>query len=128
MLSHATPFGQVGSYGLLIDRDLPAGQQVAELVRVLRKDGADVAIAFPLRDGASGNKTVPLADMIDASPLNRAETRELTELTRALFGKPSRGAKAKRLAALKQRATWFPVFAKRMDALHARQRQRQRAA
>lgn len=86
MLKTPTPFPHVGSFALLIDKTLPAEQQRAELVRIMRRDPGcfdgspsklrNVAVAFPLRVGASGNRLVFAEDLIDGTPLTRAESRE----------------------------------------------------
>lgn len=116
LLSPETPFPQVGSYALLIDRDRPLEQQSAELVRILRRYRMDrdapVTVAFPLREGASGTKSVVVSDLIDATPLTSAESREMTDLGRALTGPRVRGrkAKAERYGQLRARAIWAPHF------------------
>jgi hypothetical protein len=132
LLTPETPFPNVGSYALLIDcdscrsggsaqrsNDCRVGHG-AELARILRasvgEDGRatertlTATIALPLRDGASGTKTVPFADLIDATPLTGAEGKEMVDLDRELRSKPLRGRAAKqaRHDALKRRAIWAP--------------------
>lgn len=85
MLKVPAPFPQVGSYAMFVDSNLPRDDQRAELVRIIRRPtvcdrGGDVAIALPLRIGASGNQVVDEADLLDATPLTGAEQRELTDL------------------------------------------------
>jgi hypothetical protein len=89
MLRIPAPFPEVGSYALLIDTNLPAVQQRAELVRVMRRDPAhgQSAVAFPLRVGAFGNRVVGESELIDATPLTKDEERELADLQRHLAGR-----------------------------------------
>ena len=118
MLSAETPFPQVGSYALLVDRDLPPERQRAELVRIQYRhlampgDSALVTVAFPLRGGADGTKRVPLAELIDGTPLASVESRRMTDLRRELAGSRVRGRKAKDALyqALRTRAIWAPHF------------------
>jgi hypothetical protein len=134
MLDAPTPFPNIGSYGLLIDEDEPA-PQAAELVRIIacRFDGDGAAIAllsFPLREGARGNKEVPLDALIDATPLTIEEQREFHDLDRQLFGRTSfrsKGLKAKeeRRETLKRRILWGPFFDRKLKAMRDR---RQNAA
>lgn len=131
MLSPETPFPQVGSYALLIDRDRPIERQSAELVRILRRYrmgwDAPVTLAFPLREGAGGTKNGVLSDLIDATPLTSAESREMTDLRRALTGQRVRGrkTKAERYAQLRSRAIWAPHFERLLR--QARELETQRA-
>lgn len=115
MLSPPTPFPQVGSYGLYLDKALPLEQQIAEPARILER-GADVLfIALPLRAGAAGNQRVALDNLIDATPLDAAEKRELAELQNHLRDRARLTPKMKlqkaRLMALANRALW-------QDTLH----------
>lgn len=92
MLKVPTEFPQVGSYALFVDITLPLAQQRAELVRIMRRPticerGGDVAISFPLRTGASGSMIVPEDALIDATPLTKAEEREMHDISRALSGR-----------------------------------------
>lgn len=130
MLASAAPFPQVGSYALLIDMDQPAPQP-AELVRIQFRHLAHppesglVTVAFPLRNGADGTKRVRLTDLIDATPLTSAESREMTDLRRELAARGAtvgrdgrittrtvrgRKVKAARYEALRDRAVWAPHF------------------
>jgi hypothetical protein len=86
MLSPETPFPYVGSYALYCDPDAEP-PQADELVRINWRREGFAMVSFPLRDGASGNKTVPFADLIDATPLSSEEAREFHDLDRALFGR-----------------------------------------
>lgn len=124
MLSTPTPFPHVGSFALYIDPNLPTTQQRAEMVRIMRVEGAAdgravaspsplseariAAIAFPNRAGAAGNRTVPLSELIDAAPLTRAEEHALTDMLGDLR---DRARLSPRLKAVKAQA----------DALRSRQ-------
>jgi hypothetical protein len=113
MLSPETPFPYVGSYALFVDPDAPP-PQADELVRINWRREGFAMVSFPLRDGASGNKTVPFADLIDATPLSSEEAREFHDLDRALFGRSLRTAKQKREAArrdaLRRRTIYAPLL------------------
>jgi hypothetical protein len=130
MLSNQTPFPYPGSYALLVDPDAPAPQP-NELVRINWRREGWAMVSFPLRDGASGNKVVAFADLIDATPLSAEETREFHELDRGLGGRDPRNfskgqrARAARRDALRRRIVHAPLLERRMRdmrALHARQR------
>jgi len=104
MLKIAAPFPQVGSYALLVDDLQPVEQQRAELVRIMRRPtictrGGDVAVAFPLRTGASGSMLVDDNRLIDATPLTKAEEREMHDISRALAGRERPSRKQRELAA-----------------------------
>lgn len=106
MIKAPAPFPHVGSYGLLIDTGLPVEQRRAELARVLGRfpegrGGEQVELArisLPLREGASSVRTVELTELIDATPLTRAEERELGDLDAALHGRTLRSARQKAAA------------------------------
>ena len=120
MLRTPAPFPHVGSFGLFTDPSLPIARQRAELVRILRMAGTMVFIAFPLRAGASGNTLVPLAEVIDATPLVRAEERELADLERDLRGRARPNpTRATRAAALRERAIWSLVLNAELAKLYA---------
>ena len=76
MLHPGTPFPQVGSYGLL-DLD---GTAVAARIQGRHRDGTAL-VAILGRDGASGNRIVPLAELGDPTPLTDAERHALRSLT-----------------------------------------------
>lgn len=128
MLKVAAPFPQVGSYGLITDPTLPVEMQRAELARILRHDGQlpdqdgemrdVVAIALPLRVGATGNKLVALDQVIDATPLTKAEERELADLQRYVAGRerPNK-KKAARCEALRSRLIMSGVMAIELQKL-----------
>jgi len=137
MLSPEAVFPYPGSYALLNDIDLPYPQPT-ELVRIMwrRVDDAGrgfVAVSFPMRDGASGNKVVPTEQLIDGTPLTADEQREFHDLDRALddrdprnFSKRQR-AKSARRDALKQRMIWVPFLTERLRDMRQRADQRQAA-
>ena len=118
MLKAPTPFPHVGSFALLVDKTLPIDQQRAELVRIMRHDPSNgwFAVAFPLRVGASGNRMVTAADLIDGTALDQDEKRELADLQRHLHGRERLTPKMKqqqvRAEALRQRA----IFAVLLDS------------
>lgn len=137
MLSTPAPFPHVGSFALFIDTNLPATHQRAELVRIIRRGftgrpssgaklDAEIAIAFPNRVGASGNMVVAETDLIDATPLDKAEERELTDLLRDLRGRvsPREGAAVGgdgRHTKTKPLSQSLKAKADRADALRKRQ-------
>ena len=126
MLSPQTPFPQVGSYALYQDEALPPDNRCSELVRILERGVCSVLVAFPLREGAAGNKRVAFAELIDGTPLDRDAARELHDLDRQLAGRSLRTPRQKALAArrdaLKARMIWAPILANRLVDLAARQR------
>jgi hypothetical protein len=69
-----------GSYAL---------QEVAgdpQLVRIIEVNHGTALVAYPARFGASGNAQVPLARLLDATPLSEAERAELDALDTKLAG------------------------------------------
>lgn len=110
MLTPETPFPYPGSYALHVDTDRPAPEQSAELVRILWRTGLHTGVAYPLREGASGNRIVEHGELIDATALDHYERKELAELYRELHGRVIRSVrmreKAERLERLRSRATW----------------------
>lgn len=126
MLSPATPFPHPGSYGLHEDPALAPGDRRAELVRILERGNAVALVAYPLREGAGGNQRVPLADIVDATPLTHEESREMTDLARSLVGRSMR-TKAQRAAkarhdVLQSRNIWSGSLQRQLDTMNARQR------
>ena len=95
MLNPETPYPYPGSYAFYIDRDgdFPAE---SELVRIQWRREGWVMVAFPLRRGAGGNKVVPAGALIDPTPLDAAEERELADLGRHLEGRERLTPKMKR--------------------------------
>jgi len=133
MLIPETPFPQIGSYALFVDRGLPLSEQTHEIVRILARDwnlaNGQISIAFPLRAGASGNQRVDLGDLIDGTPLNATERRELADLERQLsdcsMRTPRQKALGKHRDRLRQRAMYAPIMAgllRRAQALAATKR------
>lgn len=126
MLKNATPFPQQGSYCLYEDPALPAARRNAELVRIIERGAAAVLVSYPLRDGAGGNQRVPLADLLDATPLTAEESREMTDLARSLIGRSMR-TKAQKAAkarhdALQSRNIWSGSLLRQLDRLNSMQR------
>lgn len=101
MLRTHAPFPEVGSYGL------KAEDSQLHLVRIIARSGDQAGIAFPLRRGASGNKTVPLAELIDATPLAAADHARLREIEQEM-GQLATNGKARRQRRIEA------------DALHSR--------
>lgn len=140
MLSAETPFPYQGSSALYIDRDLPPSEQRAELVRIISRraphlpfgeTGAQSLVSFPLRTGASGNKVVPEAELIDITPLDQAERKEMAELFGHLLGRERLTPKMKRQKArhdaLKNRSMWAD-FARPLIADARRLSEKRKAA
>lgn len=145
MLKTQAPFPHVGSFALLVDTHQPESQQRAELVRLMRYDVPRVAsergwlageptripspcrnaaVSFPLRTGASGNRLVYAEDLIDGTPLTKAEERELADLQRTVARqvRPNR-AKIERAESLRKRAIFSVLLAaelRKLAALDAR--------
>lgn len=142
MLSTPTPFPHVGSFALFIDRNLPPEQQRAEMVRVMARGSTGnlntlprdslVTIAFPNRIGATGTKNVPALDLIDATPLTKAEERELADGLGYLRGRsgttPRQMLLAKRCEALRQRAIWSTILESELAVMRAREARADRRA
>lgn len=82
MLTAPAPFPQIGAYALFYDD----GDRKTHLVRIQRRHGPDAVISFPLRAGASGTRTVPLADLLDGTPLTGSERAEWRRLEAELRG------------------------------------------
>jgi hypothetical protein len=136
MLTPETPYPYPGSYALHVDMDQPQ-PSAAELVRIMwrRVDSEGrgfVAVSFPLRDGASGNKVVPADALIDGTALSDAEQREFHDLDRGLRGcsgkTPGQKKRAARRDALKSRTIWSRFLARQLRELRARNAVKQRAA
>jgi hypothetical protein len=140
LLNAETPFPNVGSYALTVDplSGLHAAQ--VELVRILGVRTGSLAelgitehvveclVSFPLRDGASGTRTVPFDKLIDATPLTGREGKEMVDLARELRGPKVRARANKKLRhdALKQRAIWAPHL--RLLLVEAARREARRRA
>lgn len=123
MLQVATPFPHVGSYALFIDDRLPIGEQRAELVRIMRRPticerGGDVAVAFPLRTGASGSMLVDDGQLIDGTALAKTEERELTDLLNYIRARVRPAAdKMARAEALRRRLIYSQLLAAELAKL-----------
>lgn len=118
MLKVAAPFPQVGSFALLVDDLMPVEMQRAELVRIQYRGDARVSVAWPLRIGASGYRSVAEAELIDATPLTKGEERELADLQHYVAGRerPNK-KKAARCEALRSRLIMSGVMAIEMAKL-----------
>lgn len=132
MLSSATAFPQVGSYALYEDPELPRGDRRPELVRILELGATVALVAFPLREGrASGNKRLPLADLLDGTPLTAQEKREEVELFRQVTGKDRLTPRQKQLKvrhdALRARMIWSGCLQRKLDDFHVLQRRQANA-
>lgn len=83
MIKSPTAFPMVGSYALY------EAVGLTQLVRIQYRDpeGEGLAtISFPGTYGASGNKIVAVADLIDGTPLTSAERAEYKRLEQKLSG------------------------------------------
>lgn len=88
MLDTPAIFPDLGSYALHQE----AG--TTHLVRIHQhKAKGLVLVSYPARTGASGNRTLELADLLDGTPLNEAERAEMAALAKAVEGR----RKSKRL-------------------------------
>lgn len=128
MLTPETPFPYPGSYALHTDLDLPAPQPT-ELVRIqwrrVDSEGRGfVAVSFPMRNGASGNKVVPADAVVDATELSAEEQREFHQLDRGLRGRSGRTKRQKaeiaRRDALKERMIWSRFIAPKLREMRER--------
>lgn len=138
MLNGATQFPHAGSYCLLLSPAPPAQQRQAgdpqpeeikgpQLVRIIRHFLDRTAlVSLPLLDGASGTRTVPCADLLDATPLTAGEGRRMIDLGRELRQKRvlSRAEKQALHDALKRRAIYAPLLAAKLRELAARERRK----
>jgi hypothetical protein len=136
MLTPEATYPYPGSYALLVDSDLPPEQQCEELVRIhwrrVDSEGRGfIALSFPLRDGASGNKIAPADQLIDATPLTPEEEREFHDLDRALKGRSLRTPKQKRQLALRDtylsRVMWAPHMVRLLREMRSREAMRRAA-
>jgi hypothetical protein len=136
MLTPEATYPYPGSYALLVDSDLPPEQQCEELVRIhwrrVDSEGRGfIALSFPLRDGASGNKVVPADQLIDATPLTAEEEREFHELDRALKGRCLRTPKQKKQAAVRDaylsRVMWASPMVRLLREMRSREAMRRAA-
>mgnify|MGYP006952660022 CR=1 FL=1 len=143
MLHTPAPFPFAGSYALHVDTSLPEDRQRAELVRIMRYDDArvgrsagvneasshspcrNVAVSFPLRVGATGNRLIFAEELIDGTPLTKAEERELADLQRSLAGRvgvrPRPTAKQKRAEALRHRLIFSQLLTAELAKLRAQE-------
>jgi hypothetical protein len=80
MLAAESTFPFAGSFALLRDPRLAPEEQKLELVRIIELGTTEALVSLPLRIGAEGNLRVPLADLIDGTPLTRDDEAELLSL------------------------------------------------
>jgi hypothetical protein len=136
MLKVPAEFPFAGSFALYVDTELPVAQQRAELVRVIRwgelSAGGSLpadegVVGFPLRSGASGTRYLRRGDLIDGTPLTRAEELELADLEGHLRGRdrltPKMMRQQERATALKRRLVFSQVLAaeiRKLERLDAR--------
>jgi hypothetical protein len=81
----------------------------------------NVTIAFPLRYGASGNRTVPLASLADTSQPTAAELAEMHDLDARISGKARpKGADLARFEALRLRVIRAPLLRQKLAQLAQR--------
>lgn len=106
MLRTPAPYPEVGAEALIVEAHRSRPVRILARDRVGRTPMA--LVAFQDRDGrygASGNKRVRLADLVDPSPLSDAEEAEYRRLDRELASKARPDArKARRLEALRLRS------------------------
>lgn len=125
MLATPAPFPFPGSYALLVDPLLPLAERRAELARILERGASVALIALPLREGAGGNRRVPIGDLLDGTELTPVEAREMVDLARALAGCSGRTSKQKeqrtRYDRLRARCIWSGPLRRQLDRLSARQ-------
>lgn len=74
------------SFALL---DEGAETQLVRIISAVPGTG-DVFISFPLRDGASANRRIALADLVNADPLDTDEIVEMHRLDREIGARRSR--------------------------------------
>lgn len=137
MLRIATTFPHVGSYGLLIDANLPVDQRRAELIRIFGLVEAEgttplASISLPLRTGASGTRIVELQELIDGTPLTKAEERELADTESQLRGRRIRSARQKadqaRCEELRSRLCFSQLLSRELEKLGRLERRAQPSA
>jgi hypothetical protein len=130
MLSEDAAFPFAGSYCLFRDYRLAAEERRPELARILERGVSVALISLPLRIGAESNLRVPLDDLIDGTPLTKAEDDELKKLKADLkTRRRNRAAAEKRHKALRDRAVWSACLrAERAKLALNREEQRRKAA
>lgn len=112
MLSSPTPFPHVGSYALI---DLDGGRHLA---RIIQRDQFETAlISLPLVEGSAGNCSVALRDLVDGTPLTRAEADELDGLCVRGLGAYDRGLHPLRNLSAQQRERFESLAARAAAAL-----------
>jgi hypothetical protein len=103
MLNAPAPFPQVGSYAVYVENGSTVLVRIQH--RMDRFGEPHATISLPRTWRASGNKLVPLADLIDGTPLTAAESAERLALyARNGAAKRPRPADVERYDALRSRA------------------------
>lgn len=113
MIKSPAQFPFPGSYALHVVAGEPQLVRILEWIGPQTEGGAVVLVTYPLRTGASGNSQLPLAELIDATPLDANERIELAKLEEGLHGqsKPRR-LRLAREAELRGRAVQWQVLEK----------------
>lgn len=113
MIKSPAEFPFSGSYALHVVAGEPQLVRILEWIGPQTEGSARVLVTYPLRIGASGNAQLPLAELIDATPLDAAERIELAKLEEGLAGKPRpRKLALAREAELRGRAVQSTVLEK----------------
>lgn len=87
MIKSPAAFPFPGCYALHVVAGAPDLVRIIEWVGPQAENGTTVLVSYPLRRGASGNSQVPVAELIDATPLSANERIELARLEVGLAGK-----------------------------------------
>lgn len=129
MLKVPAEFPEVGSYALY---DQGGTHILARIVgKPPRGEGEEqiVLLAFPqIQDVASGNKRVPLADLIDATPLAKADRDRIEALEREMSGLAKNGRAWSKRRAEADALRLREIRSQTLDTLIARLPQRLRPA
>lgn len=140
MIRSPAPFPLTGSYALFADPLEPVpivngkpGKPRLHLVRIagsgrrpFTADEIAYQITFPLRDGvATGTRTVDLEELIDCTPIDVAEAREMADIRRHLKDRarltPKMMAQTERADELELRARMAALAAPMLTLLKGRQ-------
>lgn len=140
MIRSPAPFPLTGSYALFADPLEPApvlhgkpGRPRLHLVRIagsgrrpFTSDEVAYQVTFPLREGiATGTRTVDLEELIDCTPIDVAEAKELADLRRHLADRtrltPKMQAQKERADQLELRARMAALVAPMLTLLANRQ-------
>jgi hypothetical protein len=140
MIKAPATFPHVGSYALFADPLEPVpivnrkpGRPRLHLARIagfgrrgFTADEVTYQITLPLREGvASGTRSVDFEELIDCTPLNVAEAKEMADIQRHLGGRthltPKMRAQKERADELEQRARMAILAAPMLTLLANRQ-------